>query len=73
VVWIQLPPQRREKIRPSYYTVPQNTNAVVMVHPELVAGLPDNPQSQLNLIYFCKLALHPRPTALPDLSPNPNP
>ena len=73
VVWIQLPPPKRDKIWPSFYTVPENTNAVVMVHPALAADLPDNPQSQLNLIYFCKQALNPRPPALPDLSPNPNP
>jgi hypothetical protein len=71
VVWIQLPPPKRDKIWPSFYTVLENTNAVVMVQPELVADLPDNPQSQLNLIYFCKLALDPRPPALPELSPNP--
>jgi hypothetical protein len=71
VVWIQLPPQKRDAIWPSFFTVPQNTNVVVMVHPELVADLPENPQSQLNLIYFCRQALNPRPPALPELSPNP--
>jgi hypothetical protein len=47
-----------------------NTNAVVVVQPELVANLPENPQAQLNLIYFCKLALRPQSSALPGLSPS---
>jgi hypothetical protein len=71
VVWIQSPPHKRDKIQPSFYTVPQSRAVVVVVQPELVADLPDNPQSQLNLIYFCKLALNPPPPALPDLSPQP--
>jgi len=56
---------------PSFYLVLQSTNAVVIVQPELVADLPNNPQSQLNLIYFCKLALQPQPVALPNVSPQP--
>jgi hypothetical protein len=71
VVWIQSPPQTRGKIWPSFFTVLENTNVVVMVHPELVAGLPDHPQAQLNLVYFCRMALNPRPLTLPDLSPHP--
>ena len=71
VVWIQLPPPKRDKIWPSFYTVPENTNAVVVVHPELAADLTDNPQSQLNLIYFCKLALQAEPFRLPDLTTQP--
>jgi hypothetical protein len=71
VIWIQLPPPKRDKIWPSFFIVPENTNAVVMVHPGLVADLPDNPQAQLNLIYFCRIALNPRPVTLPDLAPTP--
>ncbi len=71
VVWIQSPPRNLGKIRPSFYVVPKNQAVVVVVQPELVADLPDNPQSQLNLIYFCRLALNPTPPALPDLSPQP--
>jgi hypothetical protein len=51
--------------------VPEKQIAIVVVQPELVADLANNPQSQLNLIYFCKLALHPQPPALPDFSPQP--
>jgi len=68
VVWIQGPPRKREKIRPSFYVVPQYRAAVVVVQPGLVADLADNPQSQLNLIYFCKLALRPESPALPNQS-----
>ena len=71
IVWIQPPPEKREKLAPSFYSVPEGTNAVVVVQPELVANLVDSPQAQLNLIYFCKLALQPLPPALPDLSPQP--
>lgn len=68
VVWIQSAPQKRGKLQPSFYCVPENTNVVVVVQPDLVADLADNPQSQLNLIFFCKRALNPQPPALPDLS-----
>jgi hypothetical protein len=77
IVWIQPPPEPspirwdKEKLQPSFYSVPENTNAVVIVQPDLVSDLAGNPQSQLNLIYFSKLALHPQPTALPDLPPQP--
>jgi hypothetical protein len=71
VLWIQSPPPKRDKIWPSFFIVPENTNAVVMIHPELVSDLPGNPQSQLNLVFFCRLALNPRPPALPEMSPNP--
>ena len=75
VVWLLPPPEREErhpdKLRPSFYSVLETTRAVVVVQPDLVADLPDSPRSQLNLIYFCKLALNPRPPALPDLSPHP--
>ena len=68
VVWIQSPPPKRDKIWPSFFAVLEHTNAVVMVNPELLADLPDRPPSQLNLIYFCRLALNPQPLALPELS-----
>ncbi len=71
VVWIQPPPPKREKPWPSFYAVPQNRAAVVVVQPGLVADLPDHPPSQLNLLYFCRLALSPQPLTLPDLSAQP--
>lgn len=65
VVWLQPPPEKRDQLAPSFYSVSESTNAVVVVQPEPVANLPDNPQAQLNLIYFCKLALQPEPLQLP--------
>lgn len=69
IVWIQPPPEERDKLSPSFYTVMENTNAVIVVQANLVSDLPMNPRSQLNLIYFCQLALSPRPAALPRLAP----
>jgi hypothetical protein len=71
IVWLQPPPGKRDKLSPSFYSVPKKQIAVVVVQPDLVEDLPDNPQSQLNLVFFCKLALHPQPPALPDFSPQP--
>ena len=71
VVWIQSPSPKRDKIWPSFFIVPEYTNAVVMVRPELVPDLPGNPQSQLNLIFFSKLALHPVLFRLPSLTMQP--
>ncbi|HTI98235.1 MAG TPA: hypothetical protein VL527_04955 [Dongiaceae bacterium] len=70
VVWI-LPPgplaaAPAAGLQPSFYAVPETTNAVVVAQPQLVAGLADNPQAQLNLLGLCRLAVHPRPPALPE-------
>lgn len=69
VVWILPPMEKSEKLLPSFYSVQKSQTAIVVVQPELVANLADNPQSQLNLIYFCQQALNPQPMKLPDLSP----
>jgi hypothetical protein len=58
----------QSKILPSFYCVQKNQTAVVVVQPELVDDLAENPQSQLNLIYFCQLAFNPQPPVLPGLS-----
>ena len=71
VVWIQPPPNPDDGITPSFYVVPEGKGAVVVVQPNLLADFAENPQSQLNLICFCKLALHPAPPALPNLSSQP--
>jgi len=73
VVWLQPPPEKHDLPVPSFYSVPENTNAVVMVQPELVADLPLNPQSQRNLIYFCRLALSPQTVPLSRLPFQPQP
>jgi hypothetical protein len=71
VVWIQPPRASSDIPVPSFYFVPGGETAVVVAQPQVAADLPKNPQSQLNLIYFCKLALHPQPLALPDTSLQP--
>ena len=71
VVWIQPPPEKRDKLQPSFYFVPENQIAVVIVQPDLVANLPENPRAQLNLVYFCQRALHHEPFHLPQSFPQP--
>jgi len=68
VVWIQPPPEPKDKLKPSFCVVPEGKGTVVVVQSCLVADLPGNPQSQRNLIYLCKLALNPQLPALPDFS-----
>ena len=71
VVWIQPPSAPKDDLKPSFYVLPEGKCAVVVVQSELVAGLTENPRSQLNLIYFSKLALNPEPFPLPDLKAQP--
>jgi hypothetical protein len=71
VVWLRPPPEKRDKLSPSFYFVMENTNAVVVAQADLISNLPENPQSQMNLIYFCKLAMNPAPLSLPNLNPEP--
>jgi hypothetical protein len=71
VVWIQPPPGPKDQIKPSFYIVPVGRSPVMVVQADLVAKLPKNPKSQLNLVYFCKLALNPAPLSLPDLKTQP--
>lgn len=66
VVWIQPPPGKKDKLQPSFYSVPEKQIAVVVVQPDLIANLSENPLSQLNLIYFCRLAIHPENLSLPN-------
>ena len=70
-VWIQPPPGPKDQIKPSFYVVPEGKGPVVVVQADLVVKLPENPKSQLNLVYFCKLALNPTPFSLPDLKTQP--
>jgi hypothetical protein len=71
VVWLRPPPGPQEKIAPSFYLVPEGAGTVVVVQAVLTSALRENPQSQLNLVYFCRLALNPQGPVLPDLSPQP--
>jgi hypothetical protein len=70
VVWIQ-PPPPRDEIKPSFYLVPEGKSAVVVVQADLISNLAERPQSQLNLIQVCRLALDPEPFSLPGLSHQP--
>lgn len=72
-VWL-LPPMdrdetRREPIAPSFYSLPQNGVALVVAQAFLTRDLADNPQAQLHLIQFAKLALHPEPPRIPFTEP----
>ena len=71
IVWTHAPDAGGEKLQPSFYPVPEQGIAVMVVQPNLVADLQNRPQSQLNLVYFCRQALHPQPLTLPDLTPQP--
>ena len=71
VIWIQSPPPKPDKLWPSFYPVPAGQAGVLVVNPELLADLPNQPQAQRNLIFFCKLALNPQPPALPELTAQP--
>lgn len=71
VVWIQPPRDESSELEPSFYSVQKKKTAVVVVQSDLVVDLPDNPQSQLNLISFCREAANPQPPTLPDLSTQP--
>jgi hypothetical protein len=71
IVWIQPPGAGSEKPVPSFYSVAGIDTDVVIVQSELASDLARNPRSQNNLIYFCKLALHPQPPTLPDMSLQP--
>jgi hypothetical protein len=72
VVWVQPMAQNlhsgEEMPRPSFYSVAANQVTTVVVQPQLIANLPGNPRAQLNLIYFCKIALRANPPALPEVS-----
>jgi hypothetical protein len=71
VVWIQPPAEPTDPIAPSFYIVPAGKASVVVVQSDLVADFSENPKSQLNLVYFCRLALNPAPLSLPYLFPQP--
>lgn len=69
VVWIQPPVAESsvppEQPAPSFYSVRECQTAAVIAQADTIANLAANPRSQLNLIYFCKIALHPRQLTFP--------
>jgi len=66
VVRLQPPRGLKAELMPSFYLAPGNKAAVVVVQPDLIAHFSDSPQSQLNLVHFCKLALHPESFPIPN-------
>ncbi|HWC58578.1 MAG TPA: hypothetical protein VHC44_02715 [Verrucomicrobiae bacterium] len=69
VVWVMPATQepQRDEPQPSFYSVPANQVATIVIQPAAVARLAENPRSQANLIFFCKLALHPQSPILPSI------
>jgi hypothetical protein len=70
-VWLQPPPEPRDRLVPSFYVVPEGKGAVVVVQAGLVSDLADNPQAQLNLVECSRLATHPESFNLPQSTPEP--
>jgi hypothetical protein len=66
VVWIQPPASPLAALAPSFYSVSEGKGAAVIVQPELVANLADDPQAQKNLVALARLAVHPQPQQLPN-------
>jgi hypothetical protein len=67
-VWIQPLPDRRDALKPSFYTVREGAGTVVVTQPALVSNLAERPQSQNNLVRLAALALNPQPLSLPGLA-----
>ena len=70
VVWLQ-PPDPKAEITPSFYLAPGGKANIVVAKSDLVAHFSENPQSQLALVHFCKLALNPEPFLIPNLALQP--
>jgi hypothetical protein len=70
VIWILPPPEKRQELQPSFFTVQEAKGAVVVVQAALITSLAESPQAQLNLLKFARQALHPEPSRLPYLSPS---
>jgi hypothetical protein len=68
VVWLQSFPAPPNRPQPSFFLMPGE--GAVIAQPGLVEKLDDTPRSQLNLIYFCKLALRLDAPGLPELNLN---
>ena len=69
VVWIAPGPQPPDVLRPSFQTIPLGKGAVVVVQPDILPNLAENPVSQLNLIRLSRLAINPEPVRFLSLLP----
>jgi len=70
-VWLLPPPRPRDKLAPSFYSVPVGRGTVVVVQDGLVPDLARQPGTQLALLHCCRLALQPEPPSLPNPDPLP--
>ena len=70
VVWLYPPPGPHDKLQPSIQTLLLGAGAVVIGQALLVVDLANRPQTQLNLIDFCRRARDPQPPRLPNLNPH---
>lgn len=71
VVWIEAPDLSARSLKPSFYSVPFDKVAAIIVQPELLARLSERPRAQLALVQLCRLALQPESPALPHLGSEP--
>jgi hypothetical protein len=68
VVWLQPPLAKHDELKPSFYALPEGKGTVLVVQACVAANLADDPRAQLNLIELARLALHPAPLRLPQLT-----
>ena len=69
VVWIF--PTMEPMLKPSFYLVPIGKGLVVVATHDMTIRLDQRPESQLNLVELCRLALHPKSFTLPLLPSQP--
>jgi len=72
VVWLRTAAQESPGMLPEVLSVQIHSNAAIIVaQPDSIADLADNPQSQLNLIRFCEMALDPKRFGFPHFDDQP--
>jgi hypothetical protein len=71
VVWLQPPPEPRDRLVPSFYVVPEGKGTVVVVQAGVVENLAESPKAQLNLVECSRLAVRPERFQLPQTSGEP--
>lgn len=70
VVWLQPPSDQRAAMKPSFYVVREGDGAVAVASHELVAGLAERPEAQLNLLRLAQESLRPTALTLPETEPS---
>jgi hypothetical protein len=71
IIWLQPPQTNHATPELSFCVVTRCRGAIVIAQPATVANLAESPRSQLNLVHFCRLALHPKPPRLFEFAINP--